>query len=103
MNLPFHRGDRVDWRELKNGEILRAGFGTIHAVFQCAGVPHPVIAPREEFRPHVEGAPFAVGAYTVRPGKPGKVYLHSRASGEVMEADEAVLESHLDRFWRKHF
>lgn len=103
MSLPFHRGDRVDWRDLHDGEVLRAGFGTIHAVFVLPAGPHPVIAPREEFRAHVARAPLAVGAYTVRPGRPGKLWLHSRASGEVMETDEAVLESHLDRFWRKHF
>lgn len=61
-------------------------------------LPPSLSVPAEPPAPSVR-----VGAFSVRPGKPGKLWLHSRLSGEVMETDEAALESHLERYWHRHF
>jgi hypothetical protein len=102
----FQKGDRVDFSHLRDGEVLRVGRATLWAVFRTPGGNLPIAAPLADFRPHrADEAGVRIGAYLLRsPGsKSDKVQLYSARTGEMMETDEAQLESWLDRFWRNRF
>jgi hypothetical protein len=97
-------GDRVDYRELNNCEVLRVGRAT---VWLTCMLPHggafPVAAHPSDIRPHVDRYAVKIGDYVVRNAIDGKVWIVSIPTGEAMHAEEAKLESCLAKFWRREF
>lgn len=101
----FKKGDRVDYRDLRNGEVVRVGRATLWASFQTIHGNRPVAEPLSEFRHHVPQTEFRVGEFLLRrPGsRDSKVQIHWGRTGEMMETEQAVLESYLMKFWARMF
>jgi len=105
MSTAFKRGDRVDFRGHRNGEVMRVGRATVWALFQTCHGSFPTCGPVGEFRRHVPSTAVQVGEYVIGTvcGHEDKVQLHLVTTGEMMETDIAQLESWLAKFWRKEF
>lgn len=101
----LRQGDMVNWRHHSAGVVVRLGPGTVWAEFPT---PHGLLrqaCPRDEVRRHAARHEVIVGAYLLRtPGHgPGSLQIHHLPSGEMLELQEAQLESLLDRLWRRAF
>lgn len=98
-------GDRVDYRSLKNGEVIRVGRATIWAVFETPHGTHPVTGSSRDFRSHEPSTAVRIGEYILRTPayREGHIQVHAVSSGEMMETDIAKLESWLAKFWRREF
>lgn len=106
MNMePLAKGDRVDWRDHRDGEVLRVGRATLWAVFQTTHGSFPVAGAIGEFRRHQPSHTIRVGDFYLRaPGTDTtKVQIHWERTGEMMETDAAKLESWMAKFWAKEF
>lgn len=100
------RGDRLDYpaRDLKNGEVVRVGHATVWLVFTLAGgAAFPITASPDELRPHLNPSRVKVGEFLIRDVCDGKVFIESVLTGEVMQTEEARLETWLAKFWNKEF
>lgn len=106
MSFPdLQQGDIVNWRHHAAGVVVRLGPGTIWAEFSTPLGLVRHACPRHEVRRHAARHEIIVGAYLLRtPGHgPGSLQIHHRGSGEMLELQEAQLESCLDRLWRRVF
>jgi hypothetical protein len=102
---PLEKGDRVDYRDHRDGEVLRVGRATVWAVFNTPHGNFPVSAPLADFKRHIVPQLVRIGEYGLRvPGsKESKVQIHWARTGEMMETEAATLETVLARFFRREF
>lgn len=100
--VDLRKGDRVDLRDNKNGEVVRVGLGTVWADFSG---PHGTVrmsGPSSDFKRHVPSI-VKIGEFTLRAGaNPGQIRIEA-AGGEGGEFDEKKLEQLLRRFWNREF
>lgn len=100
--MTYKNGDRVDLRDMKNGEVVRVGLGTLWAEFRTHHGALRMNAPISEFRPH-QPAAVRIGPFDLHRGDPGKIVIHDFHTGEGGEFEESALAKTLTRFWNNHF
>ena len=103
MSHNFKRGDRIDWHDYNDGEIVVVGLGTLRTEFQT---PHGLLrlpVPIHEARRHVARHAITIGGFQLRVYAPGKIKIDWKLTGEMAVFDESALESILEKFWKKHF
>lgn len=100
---PLQVGDRVDWREVRDGRITRMGLATAWVEEQTPAGTRRHVAPLHELKPaRASCDSVRVGVFTLRSLGRGRMYLR-RGPGEGMETDEAKIEGWMEKFWTKEF